>query len=82
MEHLNWIQVIGLILGPIGAAFGAYLGLRVTLTKLELKITNLDDSIDDLKKEVHAVEGRLVERIESNEGRIGRIESTYFRGTP
>lgn len=82
MEHTNWIQIAGWVLGPVGAAFGAYLGLRITLTRLESKITNLDDSIDDLKKEVHAVEGRLVERIESNEGRIGRIESTYFRGTP
>lgn len=82
MEHLNWIQIVGLILGPIGAGFGAYLGLRVTLARVETKLTNVEDSIDDLKKEVHAVEGRLVERIESDENRIGRIESTYFRGTP
>lgn len=82
MEHINWIQVVGLVLGPFGAALGAYLGLRVTLVRLETKISNLEDSIDNLKKEVHAVEGRVIERIESDENRIGRIENTYFRGTP
>lgn len=82
MEHTNWIQVAGWVLGPVGAAFGAYLGLRVTLTKLELEISHLNSSIVDLKKEVAVVEDRLVERIESNENRIGRIEGTYFRGTP
>lgn len=82
MEHTNWIQIAGWVLGPVGAAFGAYLGLRVTLTKQELEISHLNSSMTDLKKEVVVVEERLIERIESNESRIGRIENTYFRGTP
>ncbi len=82
MEHTNWIQIVTLILGPVGAGFGAYLGLRITLVRIETEVTNVKSSMGDLKKEVNAVEGRLVERIESNENRIGRIESTYFRGAP
>jgi hypothetical protein len=81
MEHTNWIQLAGWVLGPFGAAIGAYLGLRVTLVKLETKISNLEESIHNLKEDSRAAEGRLIHRIESNESRIERIESTYFRGT-
>jgi len=67
------LELLSLVIGIAGGVIGAFVGVRVAVGKLEVRVSTVEKEVEMLRKEKHAHAGFLTQhelRIESLEREV------------
>jgi len=64
------IPLLSLVIGLAGGVIGAFVGVRVAVGKLEVRVATVEKEVEMLRKEKHSHAGFLTQ----HELRIGNLE--------